>query len=693
MPVKTDLYFADLSHTGTIVSANFFPLAIGYVAANLNAQIPDEFEIELFKYPGDLSSALTRRVPRLIGFSNYSWNINLSYEYIKQIKRRYPETIVVMGGPNYGLAQDEIENFWDKYPLIDFYLVFEGETAMVELVKGLQSVNYNVDQLKKSEIKLPNCHYKFGNTIIQEKTLPRIGDLNDLPSPYLAGMMDKFFDGILIPMISTTRGCPFKCTFCSEGHSYYSKVSKRSNLTDELIYIADRVETMTDLCLTDANWGMFKEDLDKATILAEIQKKYDWPKKLVVSSGKNQKERVMKVASLLNGAMFAGGAMQSTDPNILKNIKRSNISLEELGPSDDEVQNADDVDSYTELILALPGDSVKAHTKSLKDMVEIGVNRVRMYQLIMLRQTEMNTKESREKYGLKTMFRLMPRSFGKYEFLNEQFAAVEFEEICVGNNTMNFEEYLDCREMDLTIEILNNGRLFHEISGLCKKLDISWFNILLSFHNRRRTASKNIVKLYEDFRIESTTGIWGTTDELEDSVKSQINEYLIKDEGTNEMAKGKATAVFKILDDVHDLLFEVTREELKRNGLLNETMSLYLEDIKVFSKASKTSMMNTAASYEISLNFDFKTIAKKDFIVEPEKYKLDHPEDYIFQHNETQKISIDSYLKQYGNSLDGLGRVLMRAQYSHLIRVTEALNSLNKSTLLERRNRNHNSSP
>ena len=271
---------------------------------------------------------------------------------------------------------------------------------------------------------------------------------------------------------------------------------------------------------------MFKEDVDKATVLAEIQKNFDWPKKLVVSSGKNQKERVMKVASLLNGAMFAGGAIQSTNQEILKNIKRSNISLEELSPDSNEDQDASDVDGYTELILALPGDSVQAHIKSLKDMVEIGLNRVRMYQLIMLRQTEMNSMESRDKYGLKTRFRIMPRSFGDYELWNENFTAVEFEEICVANNTMSFEEYLDCREMDLTVEVLNNGKLFSELIGLCKKFGHSWFDIILAFHDRRRDFSPNLTQFYDGFRAESVEGLWETANELEDFVKVRIKDYL-----------------------------------------------------------------------------------------------------------------------------------------------------------------------
>jgi len=686
MSFKTDIYFADLSHTGTIVSANFFPLAIGYVAANLSAEFSEKVQVELFKYPRDLSGALSRRMPRVMGFSNYSWNLNLSYEFVKQIKHRSPETVIVMGGPNYGLSRDEILDFWKRYPLVDFYIVFEGELAMIELIRALQSVDYDATALKNSDIELPNCHYQSNGSIVEGKPLARIKDLSELPSPYLMGLMDKFFDGTLIPMISTTRGCPFRCTFCSEGHSYYSKVAKRHELSEELQYIAERVGTMADLCLTDANWGMFREDLDKATVLAKIQDQFGWPGKLIVSSGKNQKERVMKVASLLKGAMFAGGAMQSTDANILKNIKRSNISLEELGSN--EGQSTDDVDSYTELILALPGDTVGAHSKSLRDMVDIGVNRVRMYQLIMLRQTEMNTLESRNKFGLQTRFRLMPRSFGKYELLGERFTAVEFEEICVANNTLSFEEYLDCRELDLTVEILNNGRLFHELSGLCKKLGHSWFNVILAFHERRRNFSSLLAKLYDDFRHDSVQGLWETREDLENSVGAKIDDYLANDEGTNEMAKGKARAVFRLQEDLHDLLFLAMNTELQTLGLLDQKVELYLEELKLYSLLRKKALLNTSRQNEGSFHYDFPAMEKKGFVVDPHDFLLNQPLNLIFKHSKDQIHLLNSYVTQYGTSLDGLGRILMRTHYHNLIRTAAPADSrspLNSSAKYDNR--------
>ena len=121
---KTLIYFADLTHTGNVISSNYFPLASGLIGSMLLQEMPDLVEIEIFKYPQDLSDAIAHKMPKIIGFTNYSWNCNLAYEYAKRIKELSPETIIVFGGPNYGSVEDEMAWFWERYPLIDFYVVY-----------------------------------------------------------------------------------------------------------------------------------------------------------------------------------------------------------------------------------------------------------------------------------------------------------------------------------------------------------------------------------------------------------------------------------------------------------------------------------------------------------------------------------------------------------------------------------------
>ena len=157
-------------------------------------------------------------------------------------------------------------------------------STFVQLLDLLLLNEMSPSAIKMSRPKVPNCHYTVDDDVITGPSLPRL-TLEDIPSPYLMGLMDKFFDESLEPMIHTTRGCPFSCTFCTEGAPYYNIVQQRTEtLREELHYIANRVRGPSDLYISDANFGMFKQDIQKAEILAEIQKQYDYPKYIQVST-------------------------------------------------------------------------------------------------------------------------------------------------------------------------------------------------------------------------------------------------------------------------------------------------------------------------------------------------------------------------------------------------------------------------
>ena len=660
MPEKISVYLADLTYTGPVLSSNVYPLATGLVGAQLSESLPDLVEVELFKYPQDLSAAVSRRKPQIVGFSNYSWNCNLSYEYALRLKREFPETVIVFGGPNYGLEAEEMAVFWKRYPLIDFYIVKEGELAMVELVRLLDRFNYDVQAIKKSGIQSPNCHYSRGGELVLGELMPRVKDLEQLPSPYLMGLMDKFFDQVLSPMVHTTRGCPFLCTFCTEGAEYYTKVAQRVDLRAELEYIADRVGSVPDLYLSDANFGMFNQDIEKAGIIRDIQQRYQWPKRLVVSTGKNQKERIIEVASMLDGALNIAASLQSTDQTVLGNIKRSNISIDALNTMARQ-SSATKADTFTEVILGLPGDTLEKHIQTLRDVLEADMGIIRMFQLIMLPQTELNTLETRRKYGMRTMHRIMPRSFGRFELMGKGFAAVESEEICVENSTMSFEDYVQCRELDLTIEIIHNGRVFAELQGMCKWLEYSWFDFLLRFHNRRRSFSDSLTELYDRFRAETTGRLWERREALIEHVNRNLESLRDNENSTNEMANAKVVAFFQLQETLHELLFEEMAAVLDEKGRGDTIARQYLEQLKLYSRCRKMDVIDHDVQLRQVFHFDFEEIAERNFEVDPKSYRSSAPREYRFAHSPKQAELIDGYVSQYGKTLDGLGRILMRA--------------------------------
>ena len=75
----------------------------------------------------------------------------------------------------------------------------------------------------------------------------RIDDLDDIPSPYLAGLMDPYFETGYFPLMQITRGCPFTCQFCNSSVRTNSKAYRHSveNVIADLRYIAERVKPET----------------------------------------------------------------------------------------------------------------------------------------------------------------------------------------------------------------------------------------------------------------------------------------------------------------------------------------------------------------------------------------------------------------------------------------------------------------
>lgn len=656
------IYLADLTHTGSVmISSNIFPLAIGLVGAYLKKHLQDDVDIELFKDPAELDRRLQAAPPDIVGFSNYSWNEQLSLAFAARIKAISPKTVVVFGGPNYGLENDEIAAYWANRPPVDFYVVKEGEAAMLRLVNALRQNDFDVDRTKHCGSTLANCHYLLDDAIVQNEILPRI-PVGDLPSPYLMGMMDKFFDIGFIPMIYTTRGCPFSCAFCTEGNPYYNKVGQRTDIEAELEYIGSRIKDQKDLYLSDANFGMYQQDVSKARLIKALQEKYRYPARVVVSTGKNQKERVLSIAAMLDGSLNLAASVQSTDKAILQNVKRENISvatLKEVGARAVDKSTG----TYTEVILALPGDNTVSHINTLKDTVDAGFDIIRMYQLILLPQTELNTPECRRKFGMTSMYRIMPRSFGRYDILGQTQLVVESEQICIANDTLPVEDYLDCRELDLMVEIIHNGKVFDEVHGLVIGMGLSWFDFIRFAYDHRHNGPAGVRQIFENFRRESTQDLRPTRAALEAFFAEHAERFLSDDINTNEMASAKAAATFRHAEEIHAFVYDCLRNFLAQQGRLTPPLTTYIDELDSYSLKRKEDFYGEATDRSMLVHFDFLAIGANAYAVDLSRDALPQARNMRYFHSDEQKATLNLLRKEYGQSFNGLSKLVMRQPY------------------------------
>ncbi len=218
--MASKVYLADLRYNFSGVLANdCMPLGVAYMKAVMDRDLPaSDVESRLFVYPDRLLDAITHDPPDVLMLSNYVWNEALSLFFGKIAKQIRPETlVVVMGGPNISLEPDRQIAYFDRHPEIDVYSLGEGDFLAAEIVKLFIDVGRSTACAGRDD-GLPSSLYR--NPDGQPRSArdrERHKEVDEIPSPWLTGIQDEFFDGKLAPMIETNRGCPFTCTFCVQG--------------------------------------------------------------------------------------------------------------------------------------------------------------------------------------------------------------------------------------------------------------------------------------------------------------------------------------------------------------------------------------------------------------------------------------------------------------------------------------------
>jgi anaerobic magnesium-protoporphyrin IX monomethyl ester cyclase len=196
--------------------------------------IDSPFLAEVFSVDEEIISSAVGLGPDLIAFSVYTGN----YQWCLKVARRIRDRCnvpIVFGGVHPTAAPSEVLS----HRFVDYVVVGEGEHAMLDLVEYLQAGG----DRKERPPSIPNLGFRHSDTVFVNPPRPYLDDLDSLPFP------DKnLFHDIVPPfarhyLIVTSRGCPYRCTYCSNSmyHALYrdqrKHVRRRSphNVIQELL--------------------------------------------------------------------------------------------------------------------------------------------------------------------------------------------------------------------------------------------------------------------------------------------------------------------------------------------------------------------------------------------------------------------------------------------------------------------------
>jgi len=191
------------------------PLGILYVAAYIEKYSNHKIsvldcQVESLNYE-QLQNRIKKSNPDIVGLTAMSLTLLDVIQTAKIVKETNKDIRVVLGGPHVHLFPEETICL----PNIDFLVLGEGEIVFMKLIDHIK----DTDALESIKGIVFKTESKIVNTGLPEP----IKQLDDLPFPARHLVPYKNYRSLLtkgqvVTTIFTSRGCPFKCSFCDRPH-------------------------------------------------------------------------------------------------------------------------------------------------------------------------------------------------------------------------------------------------------------------------------------------------------------------------------------------------------------------------------------------------------------------------------------------------------------------------------------------
>ena len=599
-----------------------------------------------------IMSKIKERKPDVVGFSLVENFYSIAKRLSKSIKRQL-DIPVFWGGPFPSNYPQVIEEF----DYIDGVCVGEGDFSFPDVLERIEN--------NKSFYDVKGFWYRDGGEIYRNPIYPITPELNTLPYPDYSIFSKQAIRNY--PAFSFSRGCPFKCTYCHEGHDSYQQVNRfgTKRIEDEINYISKRIgKVVKNLMIADPNFGMFDRDISLSRAISDSRKRYGYPTTVFATTAKNRKKKLIAINQELDDiVMPIWMSVQSMNDETLVNIKRKNIRIEDMISVKDALSGKSAL-SKSELIIPLPGETLSSHKSALVNLMELGISSIICYQLMLVEGSELKTdKIKRKEHKLHTSFRVLPRSFTKMDNLD---MSLEIEEIAVSTRDFSFPDYLEARQLHLIIATCYNGGAFSGFFRLLKEQE----KLFPTFLDELRLS---LIENHE-FRLLIEKFIFDTERELFTSKQALLEYYRSDDnfqklisgeDGANLIQKYTSLALLQhhetIISAFEKVCLRILSNERDSMSKLLELGGYYRLLFKDFLVSERVNIINTK-----QFSYDFGAWLSSIKLLE--QYRFDSPVEVTFYTSQNQYDMLESYFERYGQSDQSLGKILTRLNVTDLLR-------------------------
>ena len=370
------------------------PLGIAYLLAaakqyGLNAKfidmVADNISID----------ELLQHIPQadklpLVGITAYTVQIKAAGFVAAEIKRNLSDILICCGGPHATAMPKET---LAEFPAFDFVVSGEGELVLKEIFDNLNA--------GKSLLNIKGVVTRESTSFISAV----IDDIDTLPFPAW-----EEFDLVNYPgwcphqtnlelVISTSRGCPFSCIFCSRNFGSKRRHRSVASVIKEIERDIDDFNcealTFADETLTvDFEWS---KELLNTMISKGLNNKIKWACETRVDTSSLELFHLMKKA----GCYAVGFGFESGDDNILTNAKKG-FPVSQIKKAVAWAKEAGLI-CISSFIIGLPGDTEESVNKTIELAKELDIYSITFPIAVPLPGTELREMALKNEGGLRIL--------------------------------------------------------------------------------------------------------------------------------------------------------------------------------------------------------------------------------------------------------------------------------------------------
>lgn len=344
---------------------------------------------------------IEKEKPNIICFGLYMWNFNLYQKIGRYIKTKYPNIILVAGGPEIYAHKDSI--FWNDYTWIDVAVYGDGEEAFVSIIDAIAcgEVKNDVYNICTKSFCAEFKRFKNNDFELISPYLDNIDDIINAKNQILNLVPDAEVE----INWEFTRGCPYRCSFCDWSSGLHTKISRKKY--DWKVDLFKLASIGIAVSWIDANIGMFKDDIDVVKYAYSLKKKFQNFNFNYNNFAKLHKKAMYDIIDFVEteepGKANYNIALQDINETVLKNIDRPDISWHEQKEFITKTKTKHKSFQFSpQIIIGLPGQTFETMGYELTEFYNIDTKSIMASFWSLLPNSPAFSKEYQEKFKIKS---------------------------------------------------------------------------------------------------------------------------------------------------------------------------------------------------------------------------------------------------------------------------------------------------